>query len=523
MKTSENPDIPEFVTMNPLGLVADTPSPSFIEIDSKRALLFAVNEVDRFDGKASGSVSAFAIDRASGKLAPLGQRPSMGTRPCHLALDRDRKHLLVANGGSGSVALLPVAADGKLGPATDVRQHTGKSVHPRQQGPHPQGVGFQSRQPLRLRLRPGPGQGDGLSIRRRRGQVAAPPAGVAPLKPGAGPRHLVFRPDGKFAYVVNELDSTVTGFAYDPAAGSLKPVQTLSTLPGYYDGPNRACEIAIHPSGKYLLVSNCGHNSVVLFDIDAAGGALTYVEDQSTYGTMPVHFGMDTEGKHFAVANRDSGNLLILRAPGERPGQARRQRSEGPVTAVRGVSGGEAEPSPATSDSPPAATAPEPASRSRPRCSPRTRQCWRAGWWRGAGSIREPPPPPVEPPLPLEPLPPVPVDPPAYRWNRRCRSNRCHPNRWRRRWRSNRRWRTAARAGGTTTAARAAGAGGSTGAGCAAAATRAATATGVGRGAAVARLGAAAAVDGRGGGAHRRGVGPAGGTTVITTRILVGT
>jgi 6-phosphogluconolactonase len=315
MKTSENPDIPEFVTMNPLGLVADTPSPSFIEIDSKRALLFAVSEVDRFDGKASGAVSAFAIDRATGKLAPLGQRPSMGTRPCHLALDRDRKHLLVANGASGSMALLPVAADGKLGPATDVRQHAGKSVHPRQQGPHPQGVAFSPDNRFAFVCDLGLDKVMVYRFDAGAGKLLPHQPAFAPLKPGAGPRHLLFRPDGKFAYVVNELDSTVTSFAYDPAAGSLKPVQSLATLPGYYDGPNRACEIAIHPSGKYLLVSNCGHNSVVLFDIDAAGGALTYVEDQSTYGTMPVHFGMDTEGKHFAVANRDSGSLLILRAP----------------------------------------------------------------------------------------------------------------------------------------------------------------------------------------------------------------
>ena len=191
MKTSENPDIPEFVTMTPLGLVAQTSSPSFIAVDARRALLFAVNEIDRFEGKPSGSVSAFAVQRETGKLTLLGQWASMGVRPGHLALARDGKHLLVANDG-GSVAVLPVAADGKLGPATDVRQHGGKG--------RPRGVPawLQPRQPLRLRLRPGAGPGDRLPVRRRRGQAVAEPverrareAGRRSATPGVPPRRQV--------------------------------------------------------------------------------------------------------------------------------------------------------------------------------------------------------------------------------------------------------------------------------------------------------------------------------------------
>jgi 6-phosphogluconolactonase len=292
--------------MTSLGLVAQTPRPAFIAIDPRRALLFAVNEIDRFEGKPSGSVSAFAVQRETGKLTLLGQWASMGVRPGHLALARDGKHLRVANDG-GSVAVLPVAAQGKLGPATDVRQHGGKG--------RPRGVGFSPDNRFAFACDLGLDQVIGYRFDAAAGKLSPNPSSVVRVKPGAGPRHLLFRPDGKFAYVVNELDSTVTVFAHDAGAGTLKPLQTLSTLPGYYDGPNRACEIGVHPSGKYLLVANGGHNSVVLFDIAAATGLLTYVEDQSTYGTMPVHFGMDADGKHFAVANRDSGSLLILRAP----------------------------------------------------------------------------------------------------------------------------------------------------------------------------------------------------------------
>jgi 6-phosphogluconolactonase len=125
----------------------------------------------------------------------------------------------------------------------------------------------------------------------------------------------VFRPDGKFAYCVNERSSTVTAFAYETATGALKELQTISTLPEYYDGPNTASWIGVHLNGEHLLVSNCGHHSIVLFTIDAADGTLTYVEDQSTYGKSPRHFGMDGRGKHFVVANQDASNILILRAP----------------------------------------------------------------------------------------------------------------------------------------------------------------------------------------------------------------
>jgi 6-phosphogluconolactonase len=310
MRTSDDPNIPEFVTMTPLGLVAETPSPSFLELDSKRRLLFCVNESD------DGAVSSFSIDPVSGKLAPLSRRPSKGAGPCHLALDRDGKYLLVANNRSGNVAVLPVSADGKLGEATDVKQHAAKSANPgHPQAPHPHGVAFSPDNQFAFVCDVGLDQVLSYKFDAQAGKLIANDPAFVALKPGAGPRHLVFRPDGKFAYVANELASTVTAFGYDAKAGALKELQTLSTLPGYFDGTNTVSEIGLHPSGKYLLASNCGHHSVVLFSIDAAEGTLTYIEDQSTYGTMPRHFGMDTPGKHVAVANQESGSLLILRAP----------------------------------------------------------------------------------------------------------------------------------------------------------------------------------------------------------------
>jgi 6-phosphogluconolactonase len=132
----------------------------------------------------------------------------------------------------------------------------------------------------------------------------------ATLKPGAGPRHMVFRQDGRFAYVVNELNSTVTAFAYDVSNGSMKELQTISTLPDRWEGANSTAEIDIHPSGKYLYASNRGHNSVALFNIDPAKGTLTWVEAQGAAVSTPRHFGIDAQGKHMAIANQGSNTVL---------------------------------------------------------------------------------------------------------------------------------------------------------------------------------------------------------------------
>jgi 6-phosphogluconolactonase len=304
-------EVTQNVTLVPLGLAAETPSPSFLEIDTKRRLLFAVNETGEFQGKPTGGVSAFSIDSATGKLALINQRSSMGKDPCHLVLDRAGKHLLVANYSSGNVAVLPVAADGKLGEATDVIQHSGKSVHPqRQQEPHAHCVVFDPAGKFAFVCDLGL---DKVMIYRfdaEKGKLTPNNPPFATLKPGAGPRHMVFRQDGGFAYVINELDSTITTFAYDASNGALKELQTLSTLPASWKGANTTAEIVMHPSGKYLFASNRGHNSVVSFNIDPAKGTLTWVEAQGTGGATPRHFGIDAAGKYMAIANQGSNTVL---------------------------------------------------------------------------------------------------------------------------------------------------------------------------------------------------------------------
>ena len=311
---TENLEVSQNITLVPLGLAAETTNPSFLELDVKRRLVFTVNEVSQFEGKAGGAVSAFAVEAGGARLTLINQRSSMGRGPCHLALDKDGKNLLVANYGSGNAAVIPVAADGRLGESTCVVQHSGKSVHPQvQTGPHAHCVTLDPANRFAFVCDLGLDRVMSYRYDPQAGRIVLNDPPFAAAKPGAGPRHMVFRPDARFAYVINEINSTVTAFAYDPVAGTLTEVQTISSLPAYYDGPNTGAEIGIHPSGKWVYASNRGNNTVVLFNVDAQKGTLTYVEEQGTGGKTPRHFGIEPSARHLAIANQETDQLLACR------------------------------------------------------------------------------------------------------------------------------------------------------------------------------------------------------------------
>ena len=307
---TENLEVAQNPTLEPLGLAAETPNPAFLEIDPKRRVVFAANDLHEFQGKPSGAVSAFSVNAATGKLTLLNQQPSMGAAPCHLALDKQRRNLLVTNCIGGSVAILPVAADGRLGPATQVVQHPGTK-------PHTHGVTLSPDNRHAFACDMGLDRVMAYRFDAQKGKLTPASAAVIPVKAGTGPRHMVFRPDGRFAYVLGTKNSTITVFAHDAKTGGLREVQSISTLPPWFDGASTAAELAVHPTDPYLYASNRGHNSVVLFTIDPQKGTLTYVEDQDTGGKTPRHFGLDPSAKHLTVANQDSDNILVCRIDGE--------------------------------------------------------------------------------------------------------------------------------------------------------------------------------------------------------------
>jgi 6-phosphogluconolactonase len=319
------------ITLTPAGLAAESQNPSYLDVDPTRRVLFAVNETSDFGGKPTGGVSAFSIDPASGRLTLINQQPSMGTSPCYVRLDGSRRNLLVANYGSGTVAVLPVAADGRLGEATSVVQHTGKSVNPkRQQGPHAHCITLDPSNRFAFACDLGIDKILAYRFDAVKGTLSPNEPPSVSVAPGSGPRSMAFRPDGRFAYVGNEMTSTVTAFRYDAGAGTLHEVQTLSTLPAGPVEGNSIAEVAMHPSGRYLYVSNRGHNSVVLFAIDQNKGTLTLVADQSSGGKTPRHFGIDPSGAFLVMANQHSDTLLPARID---PASGRLTPSGAPVAA----------------------------------------------------------------------------------------------------------------------------------------------------------------------------------------------
>jgi 6-phosphogluconolactonase len=301
--------------VTPLGLAAETTNPSFVALHPNGRFLYAVNEVGNYKGPNSGGVSAFSIDRATGKLTFLNEVASRGADPCYITVDKTGKWVLVANYTGGSVAVFPVQEDGKLGEAATFIQHTGHGDDPkRQEGPHAHSIDLSPDN--RFAHVDDLGLNEVLTYKFNSSNGSLTPGDPPFAKPDAasGPRHFALRPDQEFAYVVSEMKGTVTVFSNDVGTGALHPVQTISTLPKDFKGDIEDAEIEVHPSGKFLYASNRGDgNSIAVFAIDAAKGTLTPVEIAPTQGKTPRNFAIDPTGTLLFAANQQSNNIVIFR------------------------------------------------------------------------------------------------------------------------------------------------------------------------------------------------------------------
>jgi len=296
--------------------VAETLKPSFLALHPSGRFVYAVNEVDDFQGSPVGAASAFAVDPATGRLTLLNQVSAKGTWPCHLTLDRQGRHLLVANYGSGNVAALKIGSDGRLGEASAFVQHTGRSVHAtRQEAPHAHSVDLDAANRFAFVSDLGVDRVYVYRFDADRGTLEAHDPPFAAAKPGAGPRHFAFSPDQRHAYVVNELSQTVGAYRYDAARGTLQELGTVSLLPEG-ETPREgtgAAEVQLHPSGRFLYASNRGPNVIVVFAVDPERGTLTRVEQVSTGGDWPRHFAIDPSGRWLLASNQRSNTVVVFR------------------------------------------------------------------------------------------------------------------------------------------------------------------------------------------------------------------
>jgi 6-phosphogluconolactonase len=293
-------------------LAVETKNPSFLALHPNGRFLYAAGEVSTFEGAKTGMVSAFAIDPKTGDLTLLNQQASAGTGTCHLVVDKTGRDLLVANYGGGTVAVLPIEADGRLKPASSVRTHEGTGPNKgRQEKPHAHGIYLDAAE--RFAFSPDLGADRIFVYRFDAAKGTLEPHGAAPLAPGSGPRHLAFHPSGKFLYVINELLSTVTAFSYDAEKGELATLQTTSSLPAGFSGTSWTAEIAVSPDGRFVYGSNRGDDSLAVFAVDPTTGRLTSAGFAPVGGKTPRHFAIDPSGAFILAAHQGSGSIAVLR------------------------------------------------------------------------------------------------------------------------------------------------------------------------------------------------------------------
>ncbi len=286
-----------------------TINPSYIEFSPNRNFLYAVNELNPNDGE-SGTVASFSVDQKTKALKFLGEQITHGYAPCHITLDATGKLAFVSNYVGGVFCTYQVLENGSLDKALQVFKFEGKGTTDRQEGSHPHSSIVSPDNKFVYVADLGTDKVMCYKIESNKTGLIPTEQKFVKVQDGAGPRHMNFHPNGKFLYVLNELDRTVNIFKYSTENGKLEQIQSLSTLPNGFSEFSLCAAIKIHPSGKYLYASNRGHNSIVIYKIDEATGILTFLGTEPTLGNFPRDFSIDPTGDYLWVANQNSDNIV---------------------------------------------------------------------------------------------------------------------------------------------------------------------------------------------------------------------
>lgn len=294
--------------------LTDVENPSYLAFGPGEHTLYAVRETSEELHGLPGAIFAFARDARTGRLSPLNHQPSFGADPCHIGVDPAGRFLLLANYSRGSVAAFPLGPSGELRAASQVLQHEGTGTSsPRQQGPHAHAIVLDPTRRFALAVDLGLDRVFVYRVDDATGVLRPHDPPYTMLAPGAGPRHLAFGPDGASAYIVNELDSTLATCTWDGDAGVLRVVRTQSTLPAGYRGVSLAAAVRAETSGRFVYVSNRGHDSIALFERDASTGALTARGHTACGGRTPRDFAIVPGGELLLVANQESGSIAAFK------------------------------------------------------------------------------------------------------------------------------------------------------------------------------------------------------------------
>ncbi len=316
--------------LTPPALVAETPNPTFLAIHPRGTFLYAANETN------PGEVSAYAI-AADGALTFLNKQSAKGGGTCHIITDPAGQNVLVANYGTGSVAVLPIGADGRLAEASSFDQHTGSSADlARQKEPHAHSIYVDPAGKFAYACDLGTDKINGYRYGAEHGTIMPDATATGTVPPGSGPRHLALHPTQATAYVINEMLSTITAFHRDPESGALTAFGSVSTLPEGFTGKSSTAEIFIHPSGKYLYGSNRGHDTIAAYAI-SSDGQLALIGHTPIGGKTPRSFALDPTGRWLLAAGQDSGDITVFKidpATGQLTPTAERTAIPAPVCLI---------------------------------------------------------------------------------------------------------------------------------------------------------------------------------------------
>ncbi len=294
-------------------VAAETGSPSFLEIHPSKKFLYAVGEVGT-PGAKGGGLTAFSVSLPSGKLTQFNQVSAVGQGPCHVNIDKTGKLAMIANYGSGSCVSYAIKDDGSLSDAISIHQHQGVSINPkRQEGPHAHSVNFSPDNKFAFVCDLGIDRVKIYKIDPVTGK--SEPHGEAKVPDGGGPRHLAFHPNGNFVFVNNELAMTETTFAYDAEKGALTALDSVSTIPEADQSKSglSTAETRVHPNGKFVYVSNRGHDTIAVFSCDPATGKLKLLENVNCEGKTPRNFNLDPTGQWLIVAHQDGNSVALFK------------------------------------------------------------------------------------------------------------------------------------------------------------------------------------------------------------------
>jgi 6-phosphogluconolactonase len=298
--------------------VISTPNPSFLALDPELKYLYSTNELGPPPANTTGKFSAWAINPANGNLSFINEVDSLGSFPAHLSVHPSGKYLLGSNYGTGNFPIYRILGDGSIDPAgpTDVFQDTGNGTGPnpdRQEGPHAHMILTDPGVAHVFGVDLGADMVMAWTLDLATGKLTPNTVPHASVASGSGCRHLAFHPGQKFAYVINELVSSIDAFAFDPTRGAFIWLQTVSTLPPNFTGTSTTAEIRVHPTGQWVYGTNRGHNSVAIFHVNQETGKLQIVDWESTRGEIPRGMNIDPSGTFLYAGNQNSDSIAVFR------------------------------------------------------------------------------------------------------------------------------------------------------------------------------------------------------------------